>query len=314
MGDINISIGTARVDRLTRKNKAMLEYISNLKTEMLKQEAALSARAFIKFTPPIPYGGGMGDTGKAYKQGEIAVERDIRSVIAPYSTTLASAVNDLYGSREDFDAWKAKRITKNSGRIIEAIHADTDVERAYKNAVQVFGKGNTGGRILGDVSEVAEIHAKQRKIYRGRITRNRGPSPDIRQKPYFAEPRDINKHIAAQKKLVGKTQSGWLMVINKIGTVKLRGQYLSSGTKGVASRLYKLSGQGSFILRGGSRGMFFNVNSYATIRNPMGNINGVGDEARTKAKVIEYRLNQIAARPYSRYLNDGIRRYNNGTL
>lgn len=309
MADLSIRVNSARSYRLAEKNKKFAEYLGVLQHEMLKQEAALAARAFIKFSPPIPYGGGMGDTGKAYKQGEIAVERDIRSIVAPRSATLASAVDPLYGSREDFNAWKAKRITRNSGRVIEAIHADSNVERAYKMAQNLYGK-STGGRILGDTGEIGDLHRRQRKEYRGRITRNRGPSQDIKRKPYFAEPRDINKYIAAQQKLVGKLQSGWLKVILKIGTVKLRGQYLSSGTKGLAKRLYSLAGDGSFRITGGSRGFVFNKNARATIINPYGNINGVAADAATREKVIQYRMDQIASRPYQRYINDAMRRYN----
>lgn len=309
MADIGISINTAKAFKLAEKNRKFAEYLGALQHEMLKQEAALAARAFIKFSPPIPLGGGMGDTSKAYKQGEIAVERDIRSIVAPRSATLASAVDPLYGSREDFDAWRAKRITKNSGRIIEAIHADTDVERAFKRAQNLFGK-STGGRILGDISELADLHKRQRREFRGRITRNRGPSADIKRKPYFAEPKVINKYVSQQQKLVGTLQSGWLRVILSIGTVKLRGQYLSSGTKQINKRLYTLAGNGSFRITRGSRGLVFNQHARATIVNPTGNINGVAVNAETRNKVIQYRINQIAARPYQRFINDAIRRYN----
>ena len=313
MADIGIRINNAKAFRLAEKNKDFQRFLGELQHEMLKQEAALGARAFIKFSPPIPYGGGPGDKAPAYKQGEIAVERDIRSIVAPRSATLASSVNDLYGSRSDFEEWKAKRLTKNSGSIIEAIHKDTNLERAYKMAQNLFGK-STGGRILGDISEIADLHKKERMLYRGRITRNRGPSSDIKRKPYFAEPRTINKYITNIKKHVGYLQSGWLRVINKIGTVKLRGQYLSSGTKGVSSRLYKLTGDGNFRMTTGSRGFVFNVNATATISNPVGNINNVADEARVREEVIKYRLNQLASRPYNRFLSNAISRYNSGAL
>lgn len=312
MADIGIKINNAKAHKLAESNKDFKRFLAELQHEMLKQEAALSARAFIKFSPPIAPGG-PGDTSAAYKQGEIAVERDIRSLVAPRSATLASAVNDLMGSRADFEEWKSKRLTKNSGRVIEAIHKDTDIERAYKMAQNAFG-GSTGGRILGDISELADLHKKQRIDYRGRITRNRGPSQDIRNKPYFAEPRHINKYISDTKKHVGFMQSGWLRIINKIGTVKLRGQYLSSGTKGVSARLYKLTGDGSFRMNMGSRGMVFNVDATATIANPVGNIHNVAEEARVKDKVIQYRRNQLASRPYNRFLTNAIKRYNAGEL
>jgi hypothetical protein len=314
MADIGIRINNAKAFRLAEKNKDFQLFLGELQHEMLKQEAALSARAFIKFSPPIPEGGGVGDKTPAYKQGEIAVERDIRSLVAPRSATLASAVNDLYGSRSDFEEWKAKRLTKNSGRIINAIHADTNIERAYKMAQNIFGNANTGGRILGDISELQELHNKQRLMYRGRITRKGGPSQDIKQKPYFAEPRLITKYINDIKKHVGFLQSGWLRVIHKIGTVKLRGQYLSSGTKGISSRLYKLTGDGNVRMTTGSRGFVFNINATATISNPIGNINNVAEEAAVRAQVIKYRLNQLASRPYNKYLSNAISRYNSGAL
>lgn len=318
MVDLNIQTYTPRTLRLAERLPQFNAYLKSLQREILKQEAALAARAFIKFTPPIPMGGGMGDTHAAKKQGQIAVDRDIRSMFAPLTATLRGALDPTYGGLQEFMKWRSKPLRGGkAGAILEAIHQDPIPERAFNKAKNLYLNAKrppTQTFVMDDAAEFSRVHKDQRKHYRGRITRHNGPDEALQQFPYFAEPRQLDRYIKSQQDLVGKTQSGWVRVITGIGTVKLRGDYLMSGLKGLPKHLYKLSGEGHIRYSASFWGRFTGLatSSFINIRNPRGNINGVGDEARTKMKVIEYRLNQIRARPYSRILNQGIRHWNAG--
>lgn len=318
MVDLAIQTYSPRTIRLSERLPEFNAYLKDLQREILKQEAALAARAFIKFTPPIPQGGGMGDTHAAKKQGQIAVDRDIRSLFAPLTATLRGALDPVYGGMKEFMEWRNKPLRGGkAGAILEAIHQDPIPERAFNKARNLYlnpKRPPTQTHVLDDQGEFSRVHQEQRRVYRGRITRNRGPDQAIKEFPYFAEPRQLDRYIRMQQEQVGKTQSGWVRVITGIGTVKLRGDYLMSGLKGLPKHLYKLSGEGSIRYSSSFWGRFTGLSesSFINIKNPRGNINGVGDEARTKLKVIEYRLNQIRARPYSRLLNQGIRHWNAG--
>jgi len=304
MGDIAIGINPTTSQGLFASLGGYKEFLNTLTSDLLRQEAALSARAFIMFTAPIPYGGGSGDSLPAKKQGEIAVERDIRSLVAPRSATLASAVNDLYGSRSDFEEWKAKRLTKNSGRIINAIHADTNIERAYKMAQNVFGNSNTGGRILDDISELQELHNKQRMMYRGRITRNRGPSQDIKKNPYLVEAPLIKRYVELRQQAVGLLKSAWANVIQSIGKINLNGRMVRPAGGKLNQWITKHGNKGMGALRSDER------NKRIKIINGIGDTMGVSSEADTIRSVIRLRSINLASNPYQKEVDKSVRLWN----
>lgn len=318
MVDINIVTYSARSLRIAEKYNDFAAYLKDLQREIIKQEAALAARAFIKFTPPIPPGGGMGDTIPAKKQGFIAVDRDIRSIFAPLNATLRGAIDPVYGGMKEFNEWRSKPLRGGKASdVLKAIHSDPIPERAFNKARNLYLKGRKPGtqtRVLGEPGEIRTIHQEQRRTYRGRITRKGGPDAHIAEHPYFAEPRVLDRYIADQQAQVGKTQSGWLKVITAIGTIKLRGDYLRPAQKSLPKHLYLLAGNGTVEYSSNFWGRFTGMapSSFATIRNPRGNVNGVGDEAATRNQVITYRLNQVMARPYTNLLNSGIRHWNAG--
>ena len=317
-GDISIQTGLSKTQRVFRNLIGFRQHIKDLEREMLKQESALAARAFIKYSPPSPPGGGMGDTRKAKLQGMIAVERDIRSVFAPLNATLRSAIDPTYGGMKAFMEWREKPLRGGkASAVLHAIHQDPVPERAMNKARNLYlseKRPANRGYVLTEQSEIHQRHLEQRKAYRGRITRKGGPEDSVKRYPYFAEPRMLDRYIAAQQAQVGKLQSGWLRVITSIGTVKLRGQYLNTAQKNLPSHLYSLAGQGEVRYSSNFWAKFTGMSpaDFITIRNPTGNINGVGDELQTKAKVIEYRSNQIASRPYQRIMNQSVRDWNRG--
>jgi hypothetical protein len=309
MGDIAIGINPTTSQGLFASLGGYKEFLNTLTSDLLRQEAALSARAFIMFTAPIPYGGGSGDSLPAKKQGEIAIERDIRSMIAPKDFNLAASVDKVYGDITSFQKWKSKRLKGNVGSIIMAIHADTNVDRAYQKAQNLYS-GSTGLKNLGSPSAMAGPHKSQRASYRGRITRHRGPSADIKAKPYFAEAADIEDYIKKRQMMVGKMSAGWWTVLQRIGKIQLRGMSVNSGVKNLPN----------WIKRHNTPGYVNQTNMQnnspaksISIVNLMGDTLGVATESRTKEQVVIHRIKQIARRPYDSIVQSSIRQFNAGS-
>jgi hypothetical protein len=318
MADISIQTGLSKSKRLAQSLIGFRGHIRDLEREMLKQEAALASRAFIIFTPPIPEGGGRGDTRKAKLVGMAAVDRDIRSVFAPLTATLRSAIDPTYGGMQAFMKWREKPLRGGkASAVLHAIHQDPIPERALNKARNLYlseKRPANRGYVLTETSEIKQRHLEQRKAYRGRITRKGGPEDSVKRYPYFAEPRVLDNYIKAQQARVGYTQSGWVRVIQAIGQPRIRGMLVNSGLKNLPKHLYTLGGWGDVRYSANFHAKFTGMSpaDFITIRNPNGNVNGVGDEAQTKMKVIEYRTNQIASRPYQRIMNQSIRDWNSG--
>jgi hypothetical protein len=318
MSDISIQTGLHTSKRLAQSLMGFRAHIKDLEREMLKQEAALAARAFIKFSPPIPMGGGMGDKMPAKKQGMIAVERDIRSIFAPLNATLSSALDPTYGGMQAFMEWRSKKLRGGkASAVLHAIHQDPVPERAFNKANNLYKNGGrhvSRGFVISETSLLSKKHKDQRKTYRGRITRHRGPDQYIQRHPYFAEPLKLDRYIASQQARVGHLQSGWLKVILAIGQVRIRGIMANSAQKGLLKHLYTLSGSGEVRYSSNFYSKFTGMSpaEVITIRNPSGNINGVGDDSQTKMKVIQYRQNQLLSRPYARLMSKSIRDWNSG--
>lgn len=308
MGDLSIQINPRLMQRVGASMFGFKDYLQRLTRDMLKQEAALCARQFMKFSPPIPYGGGDSDTLPGKKQGNIAVERDIRSVIVPRDSNLAASVDDVYGGLDSFNKWKAKQLRGNVGSIIRDIHDDNNIPRAFQAAKNLFSKHVPGDRLLGS-SGLDRPHDKQRKMYRGRITRNRGPSQDVKKQKYFADPVALDDYIKKRQEMVGKLNSGWWTVIQRVGKVHIRGMDVAPASKGIPQWIsrHKTAGYVNTVSRDG--GIRYES---ITIVNPIGDIMGVATDANTKTRVIIKRMNMIASRPYERILRRSISEFTAG--
>jgi hypothetical protein len=231
-------------------------------------------------------------------------------MIAPKDFNLAASVDKVYGDITSFQKWKSKRLKGNVGSIIMAIHADTNVDRAYQKAQNLYS-GSTGLRNLGSPSAMAGPHKSQRASYRGRITRHRGPSADIKAKPYFAEAADIDDYIKKRQMMVGKMSAGWWTVLQRIGKVQLRGMLVNSGIKNLSAQWIKRHNTPGYVNQTNMQN-----NSPAksiSIVNLMGDTLGVATESRTKEQVVIHRIKQIARRPYDSIVQSSIRQFNAGS-
>jgi hypothetical protein len=315
-GDISIQVVPTSLQRVASMLGNTRSYLDKFTRDMLYQEAALAARAFMKFTPPIPKGGGMGDTPKAKKQGEAAVAGDIASIMMDKAKSTLNTFAELEDDFQSFIEWKARPMRasrKYNNAITYKIHQDSNVERAYakmKNLRGADGEKFRGyARKLQTQADIRNAHDAVRRHYKGRIRRNGGPNIELETRPFVAEQKLIDSYTKLRQREVGKLSSGWWTLIQMVPKIRIRGIDANSGRK-VPAWIRRHKAPGLFLDNTGKGAI--SVNSSVTIVNGIGDIMGVAREANTKAKVIQYRKAAQAKRPWQRVLDQAILAANKG--
>jgi hypothetical protein len=255
--------------------------------DVLKEESALTARAAMVYTPPMVEGGGKGDTAKAEKVGDKAVENDILSVVSYENKALAAAVGPN-GSSRKFADWKNGLRPKKPG-IIQKIFDDENFGRAFNQAKQLLSK-NTKFNLLKTQSQIKKIHDSQRNLYKGRIRKNGGG----KQLPALANKAQLKNYIEMRQKRVGWMKSGWYYTIKKIGPAIINGMPKNFGVKDLPMYITKHSntlGNVDIQFTTGTGGR-----SAIVIKNSIGNIFGVAYQANTYLKVISSRTGKMKKR------------------
>lgn len=293
------------------------KYLGNLRGDLLKQEAALTALEFINRTSPIKPEEGVSNAGLsqgAKKVGEGAVERDIRSIFKPTDYMLAGAVDTAYGSIEAFQKWKNRPLPKGSNEVIRRIWESQDIEKGYKWA-QNFMSGRDMGRGIDDLGSMQSVHERERNASRrkGRIAGKGagGPSRDIKgppYRPYFANATMINKYIKQRQAAVGKAKSGWWHVIRNIGTVNINGRVQKPTGSKVPQWVKR---------NAGSRGIVSKMpnNSKISIVNLLGNAGNIAKDNNIIAQVIHARNLKLSSNPYmQKEVDRAVRRWNKGEI
>lgn len=272
------------------------EYLSQLTMSCMRHEAALCAIGFLRFTPPFKVRDpgelkGKSGIGKDDERvGNVAVARDIRSIFRPTDSMLSGAVDPFYGSMEAFMRWKNQRIPKSSNSIIADIWQDADVERGYAKARNLF-KTSDRARILDNAGQMRTIHDTQLRAYRGKITYNRGPSQDIKRRPYLADASVINKYIEMRQKKVGWLKSAWERVIRSIGKVNLNGRMVTPGGGTYRTQWITRHGAGG----GGHHSQDFGRKSVRIVNN-IGDNDYTSTTASVIATVVQWRNNNLNSR------------------
>lgn len=315
MGDITLSVAPSTVQNVAAMLGGVRGYLHRFTRDMLISEAAYTCNAAIRFTPPFPKGGGSSMSTAAKKQGEAAVERDIRSFVMPKDATMATAVQGF--DRTSFLAWKSKPISgwakRSKTSIAAKIYADPDIDRAFQKARNISGnKFAQGGHELRG-TELSVVHNNLRQRYKGRITQKGGPGIAIEARPYFANQGRINSYIRTRQKAVGTVSSYWWWLIMALPKVTIHGMQKNAGQTGVPEWVKRHSANGyTFDFHGAAAlpvnaiGSSVTSNSAITIRNPIGDIFGVAREARTKANVIAFRQRAVEIRNYQQVLDRAI--------
>jgi hypothetical protein len=300
-GGVSIAVIPTTAQRVASSLGGMRSYLNAFTRDMLFQEAALCAKAFMMFSPPFPKGGGSSFTKEARRAGENAVNADIRSFVVPATSNAMAIASDPSAEFRTFLEWKAKPLAGNIGSILQKIHADQDAERAFRKARNLAGKYPFEERNLKDKSQLREVHDGLRKRYRGRIRKMGGPPQTLRARPFTLDEKAIKAYVKERKAKVGMLNSGWWSVITKVPAIRIRGADRFAGRTGIPQWVKRHSGALGVFHNG--VGAVTTTQSYVEIINRIGDINGIATEVRSREKVIGYRKSQIARRPWQRFID-----------
>src|SRR5947207_7817995 len=95
---ISVDVDTSRLNVvLSDLQKALIGQGKDVST-ILKDEQRLLTRTIVNFTPPIP-------AKQARQRGELAVQKDLFSLISEADTRLIDRIGSKYGLK-DIDAWR----------------------------------------------------------------------------------------------------------------------------------------------------------------------------------------------------------------
>lgn len=291
------------------------EYLQGLTFNCMKHEAALCAVGFARFTPPFKVRETVSEKGKSgigkddEAVGNAAVAMDVRSIFRPTDSDLKGAVDDAYGSVENFQKWKRRPMPRGSNGIIVAIWKDQDIQRAYEKA-KAFMRNRPAGRLLDNAEQMRRVHDAQRRAYRGRITRNRGPSDDVKRNPYLVDTAVMNRYIQERQKRVGWLKSAWAYVVRKIGKVNLNGRIVTAGGGTRMNQWITRHGSG-----GGGAVQANDSRKSVRIINFIGDEEGVSSSSNVIPEVINWRNNCLNSHNiYQKEVDKSVRLWNAGRI
>jgi hypothetical protein len=283
-------------------------YLGKLTGDLLTQEACLTARAALKYAPPLVRTGGKGDTAEAGRMGIRAIDKDVKAIFATPGCTLGSIFIDGDHARsfKRFLDWRQRPLAASSSTLMSKLHGDDDVRRAYQRASNLYANKPNRSKYVTSVAEMVSLHNQERK--NGRVVREGRPSAQVKRYPHIvANPVILKKYIALRALQVGKLKSGWWQIIYTYGkNLNIFGRIVDAGAKGLPKYITRHSGNGALVKA------FGGLSKKVSIKNELGDADGAGMRAKTFSLVLRHRQAAIAKRPYQQYANRIVRNWNNG--
>lgn len=318
MININLVVSQQAAARFRGEVALFEKYLQQLGGELMKQEAGLTALAAIKFQAPIPSSGGRASGDglgvAAKKQGEAAVEKDIKRMFRSTDDKIATGLPTLATTMENFIAWRATPFSARS-RVLGKIHADPDIDRAYgrarkflRRAIEEDAMANR--KTYVSAGEMRSLHETERKKYRGRIGAHGGPAREIKMSPFIVSQASINRYVKERQRMVGWMKAGWAKVIERIGIVNVNGRkFRPAGGKVPA--WVRRHGQGGGGMVNTS---FTRDRQKVVIMNEAGNVDGIALAWDVARKVIDFRNASIMSRPYQADVDKAVSLWNRGLI
>lgn len=267
--------------------------------DVLIEEAALTCRELMVFTPPLVNGGGKGLSKAAEVAGKTAVEKDIRSIFNSTADPEGRSAFSLMGmavvagDRSLFEKARKDGVsTKGARGIFRGVLDDDDPERAYRQFANRFRAAFEAKAGQTVVKELKSTHDAMKAKYAGRIRKNDGPgvSKELRQ---MADEAAMKAYIKQQQKNVGRLKAGWLDVIMSLPKPETPGIQKTYGIKGVPAWVVKnRAGNGYTTFSGQPNTANFGM----VIGNSIGDNDGVSTDARTLEKVMAIRTGKLFKR------------------
>jgi hypothetical protein len=289
-------------------------YTKQLTVDLVKEEAALTAREAINYSPALDgEAGGKGDKPVAKRWGEWAVANDILTVVQEDSKSLAAAIGKSRNNRASFDKWRQGKPPKSAG-IIDKIWRDKNGDRAFSRAKNLFQFwGGSRMNYIENEQTLTAAHNNARSLYKGRIRKNGGRDNQgkLKGQPFrFAPYKLIKDYIKKRQQRVGWMKAGWVACIQKIGKPVINGMEQTRGMRKMPAWITRHNAThakvGITIAQGGG-----NNNVFVAIRNDLGNIFGVGYLAGTKMHTLAVRQGKLQKR-LNHFMRIAIEKHNKG--
>ena len=266
--------------------------------DVLIEEAALTARELMVFTPPLVNGGGKGLSKAAEVAGRNAIEKDIRSIFNSTNDPQGRSAFALMGmavAADDRSLFEKARkdgvMTDKARGIFRGVLDDEDPERAFRQFSNRFRAAfeAKAGQVV--VKDLANIHQNAKRQSNGRIRKNGGAvRPELRQ---MADDAALKAYIKKQQQHVGRLKAGWLDDIMSLPKPTTPGIQKNFGIKGVPVWVFKnRSGTGYTRFTGQPDTANFSL----VIGNSIGDNDGVSTDARTLEKVMAVRTGKLFKR------------------
>lgn len=318
--DIQIRIRRDLAQKTVQAFQDFGAYTKQLTVDLVKEEAALTARAAINFSPPLDggdgnagSGGGKGDKPISKRWGEFAVTNDVLTVVTEDSKSLAAAIASRRNSRDKFEKWRQGKPPKTGG-VLDKIWRAKNGDRAFNMAQNLFKNwGKARLNFIENEQTLEAAHNQARALYKGRIRKNGGRDREgkLKGQPFkFAPYKIIRDYIKKRQQRVGWMKAGWVACINKIGKPVINGMEQTRGMRKLPAWITRHNAThgkvGITIVEGaGSNNVFI------AIRNDLGNIFGVGYLAGTKQYTLGVRQGKLQKR-LNHFMRIAIEKANKG--
>lgn len=287
---------------------ACREFAAGMKITMrdaVLEQAMLACQDAAKFTPPLPIGGGNGLSSAAKKAGLNAVAGDISKIfVAANDSTNRSAVGLIINKiafavkSNDIGAFTVltsggKALSQISSKnILSKIVQDSDKARAFAKAKNFLNRATpikSEYGTQGYVTNLRTIHDQVKSRFGGRIKKGQKA---VSAKLLVADKNELNDYILKRQKMVGMVKSGWAKAMASLPRPKNNnGQ---QGEPGAELRKATWVTQHSGVA-GYNQSAFTDKIAEVSVTNPIGNINGISDEANVLALVYGNRVKQMPA-------------------
>ena len=295
------------------------------------EQAALACQDAATFTPPLTKGGGNGLSNAAKKAGERAVDRDVGKVFEPLTGGTASAqatrvikrlgslaLNDNQGLFWKVATNQSSVISTNSfvARMLSTRYNGFGTDWGFKKAKNYFSKIGTRvaaksfGSEGGFLESISAIDAVYKPIYQrnnGRLWKNGRNVSGVKSfdKRVIEKNGDLTTYVAQRQETVGAIKSGWYKALMSLPRPVINGVEKNGGSKlrsaGWITKHSKVPGN--------SASTFTDKLAEVTIRNLMGNIYGIADQADTLGLVYGNRVKQMPAK-IQRLIADDVAKFN----
>lgn len=293
---------TVRLKGFEEYQQALNEYrlfSGKCMRDVLLEEAALTAREIMVFTPPIVRAGGKGLSKAAEITGRDAVAKDIRSIFNSdkdpdgKSAFAMMGMAVVAGDSGLFEKARKEGVSTSKARgIFKKVLDDPDPQRAFQqftNRFKAAFEAKAGQTVIKDLKGT---HNKMLAKYAGRVRRNGGPGVNKALRP-MAEEAALVAYIKAEQRKVGKLKAGWYDVIMGLPKPTTPGVHKNFGVRGIPSWVIKNSKNNGYLRFSGNQDT---ANFMLTIGNAIGDNDSVATDASTLNKVMAIRTGKLLKR------------------